>query len=130
MRAMVVDDLLIARRLIVSNLKGLGFEEVMEADDGVMALQVLQKNSNKLDIIITDWLMPNMDGIEFVQELKGFDEYKNIPVLMVTSVDEKDNVIIAIKSGISDYIAKPYTPDTLRKKVEWMLRLSKDYLLK
>jgi two-component system, chemotaxis family, chemotaxis protein CheY len=130
MRTLVVDDLLIARRLIVNNLKSMGFDEILEAEDGVTALQLLDQNEEKLDLIITDWLMPNMDGIEFVKEVKDLEDLKDVPILMVTSVDEKENVIKAIKSGVNDYIAKPYTPETLRIKIEWMLRLSKDYLLK
>lgn len=130
MRALVVDDLLIARRLIVNNLKNMGFEEVVEAVDGVDALQLLKDESKPFDIIITDWLMPNIDGLVFVHEIRKFDKFKKVPVLMVTSVDDKEDVVKALKNGVNDYIAKPYTPDTLRKKVEKLLNISGDYLLK
>ncbi len=130
MRALVVDDLLIARRLIVNNLKTMGFEEVVEAIDGVEALEILKDESEPFDIIVTDWLMPKIDGLVFVYEIRKFDKFKNIPVLMVTAVDDKEDVLKALRNGVNDYIAKPYTPDTLKKKVENLLNLSSDYLLK
>jgi two-component system, chemotaxis family, chemotaxis protein CheY len=130
MRALVVDDLLIARRLIVTNLKTMGFKEIFEADDGARALQVVNQQEESFDLIVTDWLMPNMDGLEFVREIRVDGEMKNTPILMVTSVDEKDDVLRAIQAGVNDYISKPFTPETLRKKIEWLLKTSNDYLLK
>lgn len=119
MKVLVVEDLKVMRRVIANILKDLGIEEIIESDDGLDALATLQ--NQKVDLIITDWLMPNMDGLELVNDIRNDDSLKNIPILMITSVDNKENVIKALKAGINDYIAKPFKSDILRNKVKKLL---------
>ncbi len=129
MRALVVDDLLLARRLISNHLKSFGIEDIVEAIDGLDALEKLKEQEENVDIIITDWLMPNMDGLGFVTELKKEEKYKNIPILMVTALDEKDDVIKALRLGVNGYMSKPIEQDVFQKKVDDLLDKSNDYLL-
>lgn len=129
MRGFVVDDLLLARRLLTNHLKSYGFDEIIEASDGIEALEKLKEEKEKVDIIITDWLMPNMDGLEFVKELKKDDNFKLIPILMVTALDEKDDVMKALRIGVNGYMSKPIESDVFKKKVNDILGKSNDYIL-
>ncbi len=121
MAVLIVEDLKVMRRVIANILKDLGINDISEAEDGIDALSLLQDN-NDFDLIITDWLMPNMDGLELVEDIKNDDRLKNIPILMITSVDDKINVVKALRAGIKDYIAKPFKPDLLQAKISNMLK--------
>ena len=81
-----------------------------------MALQKLK--SGKYDFVITDWNMPNMTGLELVQEIRKDPELKHLPVLMVTAEAKKENVLMAIKAGVNNYIVKPFTAEVLKEKIE------------
>ncbi len=116
MKALVVEDLKIMRKVIVNALKEIDIKDSFEAEDGIEALSLLQEE--KIDLIVTDWLMPNMDGFELVTDIKKDKRLKNIPILMITSVDDRINVVKAIKAGINDYIAKPFKPETLKEKIK------------
>ncbi len=115
-KVLVVDDMATMRRIIKTLLDQLGFKNVDEAEDGAAALQKLK--SGKYDLVITDWNMPNMTGLELVQEIRKDPELKDIPVLMVTAEAKKENVIAAIKAGVNNYIVKPFTAETLKEKLE------------
>ncbi len=121
MKILVVEDLKVMRRVISNTLRDMGIEEILEAEDGIDALAVLQNGI--VDMIITDWLMPNMDGFELVKDIRKDPALKDIPVLMITSVDEKENVLKALKAGTNDYIAKPFKPETLQAKVRKLINL-------
>lgn len=129
MKALVVDDLLLARRLISNHLRSFGIEDIIEAVDGIDALEKLKEQKEKVDIIITDWLMPNMNGLDLVIDLKKIEGYKDVPILMVTALDEKDDVIKALRHGVNGYISKPFEPDIFKKKVEDLLHKTDDYLI-
>jgi len=116
-----VDDSSTMRRIIKNTLQKIGFETVLEAANGVEALDVLAKN--EVDIIVTDWNMPEMDGLTFVKTLRAKDEYKEIPILMVTTEAAKEDILTALKSGVNNYVVKPFTPDTLKEKVYKLLGL-------
>ncbi len=130
MRALVIDDLAMTRRLIKNNLMSIGFKEVFEAGDGAQALKLLKTEKEEVHLIITDWLMPKLDGIEFVKILKSRPELKKIPVLMITCLGEKQDVLKAFQNGVNDYMSKPFTSETLQKKVEVLIKNSEDYLVK
>ena len=121
MAVLIVEDLKVMRRVIANILKDLGINEIAEAEDGIDALSLLQDN-NDFELIITDWLMPNMDGLELVEDIKSDEQLKNIPILMITSVDDKINVIKALRAGIRDYITKPFKPDLLQVKISKILK--------
>ncbi len=113
---LVVDDFSTMRRIVKTCLKQLGFENVTEAEDGQVALTKLQTQEFKL--IISDWNMPNMMGIDLLKAVRASDNLKAIPFLMVTAEAQKENVLEAAKAGVSNYIVKPFTSDQLQTKLE------------
>ena len=118
-RILAVDDSPTMRRIIINTLKRAGFADVIEATDGRDALAKLKVE--KVDFIITDWNMPEMDGLTFVSNLRSIEEYKAVPILMVTTRSVKEDILEAMKAGVNNYIVKPFTPDTLRAKIEQVL---------
>jgi len=114
MQFIVVDDSSTMRRIITNTLKKIGFTDIVEAEDGKDALS---KMSPSIDVVITDWNMPNMDGLEFVKTLRS-GEYGSLPILMVTTNAAKDDVIQALKAGVNNYVVKPMTPETLQEKIK------------
>jgi two-component system chemotaxis response regulator CheY len=92
----------------------------VEAEDGVAALKVLQ--SQKVDFVISDWNMPNMSGLELLKAVRGSDDLKELPFLMVTAEALKDNVVAAVKAGVSNYIVKPFTAEVLTEKIEKIVK--------
>lgn len=119
LKILVVDDFATMRKIIKNILTQLGFKNIFEADDGTSALEVLKKE--KIDIIISDWNMPKMNGLELLKKVKGDPNLKDIIFIMVTAEAQKDNVIEAIKHGVNQYIVKPFTPETLKEKLEKVL---------
>jgi two-component system chemotaxis response regulator CheY len=112
MRVLVVDDFATMRKIIKNVLKQISIDNVVEAENGKHALSVL-KNDN-VDFIISDWIMPEMTGIEFLRACKEDETIKDIPFVMVTAEAQKDSVLEAIKFGVDNYIVKPFTPDKLK----------------
>lgn len=115
MRILVVDDFQTMRRIVVNLLRQLGFNNVAEAADGKLALDKVQ--SEDFDLIISDWNMPNMTGLEFLKHVRADPERKKIPFIMVTAEGKKENVIAAVHAGVSNYIVKPFNAATLREKM-------------
>jgi len=118
---LVVEDDKNLKRLIKSYLENFGFERIQEADDGNAALQILSQTL--IDLIIADWHMPGMDGLEFYSLLKSKDAFKDIPFLMITGEAKKEKVIEAFTSGIKNYIIKPFESEDLERKVHKLLKL-------
>ena len=116
MRFLVVDDSSTMRRIIINTLNKLGHSEVVEASNGREGLDRL--NASEIDMVITDWNMPEMNGIEFIRTLRGIDGMKETPVLMVTTNAAKDDIVEALRAGVNNYIVKPFTPDTFREKIQ------------
>ena len=116
MKVLVVDDFSTMRRIVKNILRQLGFENILEADDGMSALDVLR--SQTVDFIISDWNMPRLSGIELLKAVRTSEEWKALPFLMVTAEGQKENVIEAVKAKVSNYIVKPFTPDTLAEKIK------------
>lgn len=116
MKFLVVDDFSTMRRIVRNLLKELGFTNVDEAEDGVVALQKL--NSLPFDFVVTDWNMPNMDGLTLLQTIRQTPHLRHLPVLMVTAEAKKENIIAAAQAGASGYIVKPFTASTMAEKLE------------
>jgi two-component system chemotaxis response regulator CheY len=116
MNVLVVDDFSTMRRIVKNILRQLGFENILEADDGMSALDVLRSQS--VDFIISDWNMPRLSGIELLKAVRTSEEWKDLPFLMVTAEGQKENVIEAVKAKVSNYIVKPFTPETLAEKIK------------
>jgi two-component system chemotaxis response regulator CheY len=116
MKVLVVDDFATMRKIIKNVLKQINIENVLEAENGKHALAVLKNDT--VDLIISDWIMPEMTGIEFLKACKADETIKKIPFIMVTAEAQKDNIMEAIKSGVDNYIVKPFTPDKLREAID------------
>ena len=116
MRVLVVDDFATMRKIVKNVLKQINIENVVEAENGKHALNVLK--SEDVDLIISDWMMPEMTGIEFLKACKDDDEKKKIPFIMVTAEGQKESVMEAIKTGVDNYIVKPFTPAKLKVAID------------
>lgn len=115
MKFLVVDDFATMRRIVRNLLKELGFVNVEEAEDGNFALQRLKGGG--VDFVITDWNMPNMDGLTLLQHIRSAPGLAQLPVLMVTAEAKKENIIAAAQAGATGYIVKPFTAATLNEKL-------------
>ena len=116
MKFMVIDDSATARKVIVSTLKRMEVEQVFEAENGKDALSEMFRR--EIDFIITDWNMPEMNGLEFVKAIKRVEDFKNIPIIMVTTRGMRDDILDAIKAKVNGYIVKPFTALDLKKKID------------
>lgn len=115
MRILVVDDFQTMRRIIINLLKQLGLNNVTEADDGTTAWEKL--TGEHIDLVISDWNMPKMTGIDLLAKVRGDDRYKAVPFIMVTAEGKRENVIAAVQAGVSNYIVKPFNAATLKEKL-------------
>ena len=116
MRILVVDDFSTMRRIVKNILRQLGYDNTDEADDGSTALVKL--NKEKFDFVVTDWNMPKMSGLELLKEIRASDSLKDIPVLMVTAEALQENIVAAIKAGVSNYVVKPFDAATMSEKID------------
>jgi two-component system, chemotaxis family, chemotaxis protein CheY len=119
MRFLIVDDSSTMRRIIINTLNKLGHQDVQEAGNGKEGLDRL--TAGPVDMIITDWNMPEMSGIEFIRAVRATATVKDVPVLMVTTNAAKDDIVEALKAGVNSYVVKPFTPETMREKIEAVL---------
>ena len=115
MKILVVDDFPTMRRIVRNLLKELGYSNVDEAEDGAAGLARLR--SGKYDFVISDWNMPNMDGLAMLKEIRADASITHLPVLMVTAESKKENIIAAAQAGASGYVVKPFTAVTLDEKL-------------
>jgi two-component system chemotaxis response regulator CheY len=116
LKFLVVDDFSTMRRIVRNLLKELGYTNVDEAEDGVVALQKLKGGGN-FQFVVTDWNMPNMTGIELLKAIRADAGLKHLPVLMITAEAKKENIVEAAQNGASGYIVKPFTAGTLDEKL-------------
>jgi two-component system chemotaxis response regulator CheY len=120
MKILVVDDFATMRRIVKNILNQIGLKNIIEADDGSTALAVLKKD--KVDLIMSDWNMPKVTGLELLKAVRSDESMQDIPFLMVTAEGQKDSVIQTVQAGVSDYIIKPFTADTVKEKLEKMFK--------
>ena len=115
-KILTVDDFSTMRRIIRNMLRQLGYNNIVEAEDGAAAFDLLQRE--KIDFIISDWNMPNMTGLELLKAVRGDDNLKTIPMLLVTAEALQENVVEAVKAGVNNYVVKPFTAEVLREKID------------
>ncbi|MCG5499512.1 chemotaxis response regulator CheY [Ectothiorhodospira lacustris] len=115
MKILIVDDFSTMRRIIKNLLRDLGYNNTAEADDGSTALPMLQ-NGN-YDFLVTDWNMPGMPGIDLLRAVRADPRLKDMPVLMVTAEAKREQIVEAAQAGVSGYIVKPFTEETLKEKI-------------
>jgi two-component system chemotaxis response regulator CheY len=120
MKVLVVDDSSTMRRIIVNTLSRLGYKDTVQGADGVEAWEAMQANPD-IGVVITDWNMPNMNGLELVKKIRAEEKYVDIPIIMVTTEGGKAEVITALKAGVNNYIVKPFTPQVLKEKLQAVL---------
>jgi two-component system, chemotaxis family, chemotaxis protein CheY len=120
LKLLVVDDSSTMRRIIKNTLSRLGYEDVLEGEDGVQGWSVLNENPD-MGMLITDWNMPEMNGLELVKKVRADARFADLPIIMVTTEGGKAEVITALKAGVNNYIVKPFTPQVLKEKLSAVL---------
>lgn len=116
---LVVDDFESMRRIVKQVLSDMGFTDITLADDGATALPLLRDGN--FGLLITDWCMPRMEGIDLVTAVRADSRLKDLPVLMLTAEAERQKILRAVEAGVNDYVVKPFTPDVLRSRIEKVL---------
>ena len=120
MKVLVADDFATMRKIVRNILKQIGFDDIVEAEDGQAALQVLK--SENIGLVVTDWNMPNMTGLELLEKIRQDPKTASLPVLMVTAEGLKENVVAAVKAGVNNYVVKPFTAEVLQEKLEQIFK--------
>ncbi|HEY8379125.1 MAG TPA: response regulator [Nannocystis sp.] len=118
MRFLVVDDSVTMRRIIINSLQRIGYTDCVEAGDGSEALERFDAS---IDCVITDWNMPIVGGLEFVQQLRQREDGRRVPVIMVTTRSARDDIVAAAQAGVNNYVVKPFTPQVLKEKIDQVL---------
>ena len=121
MKFLVVDDSVTMRRIIVNSLHRIGYTETVEAGDGHEALNVFDAS---VQFVITDWNMPNMSGIDFARALRARVDGRHVPILMVTTRSMREDILAAVEAGVNNYILKPFTPPTLKEKIDQVMTVA------
>lgn len=116
MKLLVVDDSSTMRRIIKNTLNRLGYKDILEGADGVEGWTVLDTTPD-VEMLITDWNMPEMNGLELVKKVRADARFADMPIIMVTTEGGKAEVITALKAGVNNYIVKPFTPQVLKEKL-------------
>lgn len=120
MKLLVVDDSSTMRRIIKNTLQRLGYDDILEAEHGLQAWELLD-TIDGIKVLITDWNMPEMNGLDLVKKVRADNRFTDIPIIMVTTEGGKAEVITALKAGVNNYIVKPFTPQVLKEKLEVVL---------
>ena len=116
MKILIVDDFSTMRRIIKNLLRELGFNNTVEADDGLTALPIL--HAGGIDFLVTDWNMPGMQGIDLLKAIRADAKLASIPVLMVTAETKREQIMVAAQAGVNGYVVKPFTAGTLKDKID------------
>ena len=119
-KILIVDDSITIRRIITNALKTVGFTETIEASNGREALEKL--TNGKVDFVITDWNMPEMNGLDLIKEIRANPVYSSMPILMITTRGTEHDVVEALQAKVNSYIMKPFTPQELKEKIEGILK--------
>ena len=117
-RILVVDDMLTMRKIVTKVCKEIGFEDLTLAEDGAKGFSALEAAAPPIGLIISDWNMPNLSGLDFLRKVRADARFSKLPFVMVTAEAEQHQVVEAIKAGVSNYVVKPFTPDQLKEKLE------------
>ena len=120
LKFLIVDDSPTMRRIVFNTLKRLGYNDIEEAEHGAEGFEKL-KSVEGINFVVTDWNMPVMDGLQFVQQIRATPEFCKLPILMVTTRSVKDDIIEAMKCGVNNYVVKPFTPEVLKQKIDLIL---------
>ncbi len=119
-KVLVVDDFKTMRNLVINALSTCGLTTVVEADDGATAWPLIEEALNKNEpfgLVVSDWNMPKMQGIELLRKVRGHEKLKDLPFVLVTAEAEQKNIMEAVKIGVSNYVVKPFAPNTFQEKL-------------
>ncbi len=119
MRFLVVDDSPTMRRIVVNALQNFGYHDVVEAEDGQDALAKL--HTENIEFVITDWNMPNMNGLELTRAIRNDSSFSTLPILMVTTRGLKQDILEALHAKVNNYVVKPFTPSVLKEKIDKLM---------
>lgn len=122
LRLLVVEDMSSMRKVVIKACKEMGFVDISEAADGKPAWEIVQTANPPIDMIISDWNMPQMTGIELLKHCRGDARFKAMPFIMVTAETEPHQLAEAIKLGVESYVQKPVAPPILKEKIEMVLK--------
>ncbi|AGH94525.1 response regulator [Pseudobdellovibrio exovorus] len=117
-RILVLDDMMTMRKIVIKNLKDLGFTDIQDAADGNLGWDILNQSSPPIQLIISDWNMPNCTGLELLKKVRADERMKAVPFVLLTAEAETHQVMEAVKAGVSNYILKPFTPEHIKEKIE------------
>lgn len=120
-RILIVDDMPTIRDLVKGQLKAMGFKSIVEAADGEQAMQLVISNSaagTPIQLVVSDWNMPKMTGLEFLKQIRASTEWSNLPFVLLTSESERDQVTEAILAGVSQYVVKPFAAKVFEEKLK------------
>ena len=115
---LVVDDMMTMRKIVVKTCQGIGFKNIQEAADGAKAWEIISSSKPAIGLVISDWNMPNCSGLELLKRVRGDSRFKSMPFMLVTAETEKTQIIEAMKAGVSGYVLKPFTKETLTAQLE------------
>ena len=122
MKFMIVDDSPTMRRIVRNALRQIGYSDVVEAEDGQKALETL--HTTPCDFVITDWNMPNMNGLDLTKSIRSHSQYGELPILMITTRGMQEDVVAAMQARVNNYIVKPFTPEVLSEKISLVLKIA------
>ena len=117
-KVLVVDDMMTMRKIVSRACKDLGLKDIVTANDGKMAWDILASGDENVGLVISDWNMPNMSGLELLKSVRADKNLKSLPFLMVTAEAEQAQIMEAIASGVDSYVVKPFTPASLKEKLQ------------
>lgn len=115
---LIVDDMLTMRKLVAKALRSIGFTNITDAKNGSEAWEKLTAGDKQYGLVISDWMMPDLTGIDFLKRVRLDPRTKTTPFLLLTAESSKDNVTEAVTAGVSSYIVKPFTAETLKKQIQ------------
>ena len=116
MKILVVDDSSTMRRININTLNKIGYSDYAEAANGREGVEKLA--AVPIDMIITDWNMPEMSGVDFIRAVRANDQTKHLPVIMVTTNAAQEDIVQALDAGVNNYVVKPFTPDTIKERIQ------------
>lgn len=117
-KVLIVDDMMTMRKLVTKICKEIGFTDLAEAADGAKAWEAISNASPSFGLVISDWNMPNTSGLDLLKRVRADKRFANLPFVMVTAEAEKHQIVGAVQAGVSNYVIKPFTADSLREKLE------------
>ena len=117
-RILVADDMMTMRKIVIKSLKDIGFTDFIEAADGAKAWEALTQSTVPVNLIVSDWNMPNSTGIDLLKRVRSDSRFQSTPFILVTAEAEAHQVKEALQIGVSGYVIKPFTPDSLKVQIE------------